>query len=313
MRLHLLGAAAGGGLPQWNCCCANCQTARSHSSLARSQSQLAVSGDGREWLLVNASPDLREQLYRTPALHPRPELGVRNTPVAGVMLTSADLDHILGLLLMREFTPVSIYATESVLRVIESNAFFSMLRRMPGQQRTQVLRHGGSVAPVAGVTITPVELPGNFPMHVPQAMRASLDAREMTLGLVFQSVGESAGASTGESGGRRVAYLPALPALTAQLKEQIASCDVLLVDGTLWSEDELQRLHPGTPSASEMGHMPIGGAGGSLAQLKDLDHVRRIYTHINNSNPILAEGSSEQKAVLDAGFEIAFDGMEILL
>lgn len=302
MRLHLLGAAGGGGFPQWNCCCANCQAARSNPSLARSQSQLAVSADDREWLLINASPDLRDQLLRTPALHPRVELGLRNTPVAGVILTSADLDHILGLLLMREFTPVSIYATESVLRVIESNSFFSMLRRMPGQMRMQVLRHGSSAASIAGLRITPVELPGSFPAHVPQPMRASLDADEMTLGLVFES-----------ADGKRAAYLPALPALPSSLFEQIASCDVLFVDGTLWSEDELQRVHPGTPSATEMGHMPIGGATGSLAQLKHLSHVRRIYTHINNTNPILADGSPEQKAVRDAGFEIAFDGMEIVL
>jgi len=218
------------------------------------------------------------------------------------MVTSADLDHILGLLLMREFTPVSIYATESVLRVIESNAFFSMLRRMPGQQRTCVLKHGSPVAPVAQVTITPIELPGSLPMHVPQALRGSLDTREMTLGLIFES-----------AQGKRAAYLPALPALTPELLEHIAGCDVLLVDGTLWSDDELQRLHPGTPSASQMGHLPVGGDTGSLALLRHLPHTRVIYTHINNSNPILMEGSPQQRAVLDAGFEIAFDGLEIVL
>lgn len=302
MQLLLLGTAAGGGVPQWNCCCPNCQAARTNPVIARSQSQLAVSGDGQDWVLINASPDLREQLYRTPYLHPRREFGLRNTPLAGVVLTSADLDHILGLLLMREFTPISIYATESILRVIESNAFFSMLKRMPGQQRTHVLQRGSSVAPVNGLTIVPIELPGSFPMHILQAMRSSLEAREMTLGLILES-----------STGRCAAYLPALPALTPELLDQIADCDVLLVDGTLWSDDELQRLHPNTPSAKEMGHMPIGGGSGSLVQLKHLSHVRRVYIHINNSNPILAEGSPEQKIVLDAGFEIAFDGMEIVL
>lgn len=302
MRLHLLGTAAGGGVPQWNCCCANCQAARFNPVVARSQSQLAISGDGGDWLLINASPDLREQLSRTPELHPRAELGVRNTPVAGVVLTSADLDHILGLLLMREFTPVSVYATESVLRVIASNAFFSMLQRMPDQQRIQILHHGNAIQPSAGVTITPVKLRGNFPMYVPHALRDSLDSGEMTIGLIIES-----------STGRRVAFLPSLPALTPHLLEQIAACDVLLVDGTVWSEDELQRLQAGTPSATEMGHMPIGGATGSLEQLRQLDHVRRIYTHINNSNPILTAGSPEQAEVLDAGFEIAFDGMEIVL
>jgi len=299
MRLHLLGAAAGGGLPQWNCSCRNCVAARLNPALARSQSQLAVSAsqDG-PWLLINASPDLRDQLYRTPSLHPQPEHGLRNTPVAGVVLTSADLDHILGLLLMREFTPVNIYATPSVLSVLESNSFFSMLRRVPGQQRTQTLKSHEQIEPIAGVKITPIALPGSFPMHIPAATRETLRLEEMTLGLLFES-----------AEGKRAAYLPALPALTPQLLDLIATCDVLLVDGTLYTEDELQRLQPNTPSATDMGHLPISGPQGSLAALANLKHVRRIYTHINNSNPILHAGSAEQQAVLDAGFEIGSDGL----
>lgn len=302
MLLRLLGTAAGGGLPQWNCACNNCREARSNPQHTKDQSQLAVSADGDHWLLINASPDLRQQLYRSPYLHPLPENGLRNTPVMGVVLTSADLDHILGLLLMREFTPVSIYATESVLAVLDSNPFFSMLRRVPGQQRTQVLHHGTTIEPVPGLKITPVELPGSFPMHVPQSMRSDLDLREMTLGLIFES-----------ASGKRAAYLPALPSLTPELQRLIATCDVLMVDGTLWSEGELQRLQAGTPSATEMGHMPVGGDAGSLAALAELSHVRRIYTHINNSNPILDERSVQRAAVLEAGFEIGYDGMDIEL
>ncbi|QHN03235.1 pyrroloquinoline quinone biosynthesis protein PqqB [Granulicella sp. WH15] len=302
MRLHLLGAAAGGGLPQWNCACSNCQASRSHPTLARSQSQLAVSADGNDWLLVNASPDLRDQLSRTSFLHPKPQYGLRHTPVAGVLLTSADLDHILGLLLMREFTPVSIYATDSVLSVLESNPFFSMLERVPGQKRTQTIRHDVPLLPLPGLKIIPIELPGSFPMHIPTAMRDRLKLNEMTLGVLFES-----------SEGRRAAYLPALPSMTPELLDLLSNCNVVMVDGTLWSEDELQRLQPGTPSATEMGHMPIGGPYGSLTALRGLTHVRRIYTHINNSNPILANGSEEQKAVLNAGIEIGYDGMEINL
>jgi pyrroloquinoline quinone biosynthesis protein B len=302
MRLHLLGAAAGGGVPQWNCTCANCEASRRNPLLARSQSQLAVSADGSDWLLINASPDLRDQLYRTPSLHPKPAQGLRTTPIAGVILTSADLDHILGLLLMREFTPVSVHATPSVLAVLEANSFFSMLKRMPGQQRVHALTSSVEIRPIPGIGITPIKLPGSFPMHVPAAMREGLKLDEMTSGLIFTA-----------ASGKKAAYLPALPALPPELLDLIATCDVLLVDGTLWSEDELQRLHPGTPSASDMGHMPIGGPNGSLNALSKLTHVRRIYTHINNSNPILAEGSVEQQAVLDAGFEIGFDGMEIEL
>lgn len=258
--------------------------------------------NGDDWLLINASPDLRQQLYRSPFLHPKLKNGLRNTPIAGVLLTSADLDHILGLLLMREFTPVSIYATASVLSVLESNPFFSMLRRVPGQQRTHVLRHGTTIEPIPGVKITPIELPGSFPMHISAETRETLNLREMTLGTVFES-----------SHGQRAAYFPALPSLTPELLDLIATCNVLLVDGTLWSEDELQQLQPGTPSATDMGHMPIGSATGSLAALAHLSHVRRIYTHINNSNPVLAEGSVQHAAVLDAGFEIGYDGMDIEL
>ena len=302
MRLHLLGSAAGGGVPQWNCSCINCQAARSRPLLARSQSQLAVSADGHQWLLVNASPDLRDQLSRNSFLHPHPEQGLRNSPVVGVFLTSADLDHILGLLLMREFTPVSIYATESVLAVLQANSFFSMLERVPGQKRTHVLRHDTAVTPLPDITVKPIELPGNVPMHVPPGVHAKVKLSEMTLGLIFEG-----------TSGARLAYLPALPSITPSLLDLLDTCDVLLVDGTVWSEDELQQLQTGTPSATEMGHMPIGGQQGSLAALKNLKHVRRIYTHINNSNPILTAGSAQQSAVLDAGFELGYDGMEIEL
>jgi pyrroloquinoline quinone biosynthesis protein B len=302
VRLHLLGAAAGGGLPQWNCTCLNCQAARNNPSLARTQSQLAVSTGGDDWLLINASPDLRDQLSRALFLHPHPEQGHRSTPIAGVLLTSADLDHILGLLLLREFTPVSIYATESVLQVLASNPFFSMLERVPGQKRTQLLEHNSPIEPLSGLTITPIELPGSFPMHIPAAVRSNLDLRQMTLGLIFES-----------PTGKRAAYLPSLPSLPAQLLQLLSTCDVIMMDGTLWSEDELQQLQPGTPSATQMGHMPIGGPNGSLAALESLKHVRRIYTHINNTNPILAEDSAQRAAILNAGIEIGYDGLTIEL
>ena len=302
MGLHLLvlGAAAGGGLPQWNCACGNCHAVRSGLGSARSQSQLAVSANGSDWFLINASPDLRDQLYRTPFLHPDPQRGLRNTPVAGVLLTSADLDHILGLLLMREFTPVSIYGTSSVLSVLEASPFFSMLDRVSGQKRTQSIQPNVSLDLLEGLRITPIPLPGNFPAFVSAKMRTKLQLNEMTLGVLLES-----------TAGVRAVYLPALPSWTADLRDLLVSCAVVIIDGTFWSEDELQCLQPGTPSASMMGHMPIGGPKGSLAHLAELSHVRRIYTHINNSNPILTDGSVEQWEVLKAGVEIAFDGMEI--
>jgi pyrroloquinoline quinone biosynthesis protein B len=304
MWLQVLGAAAGGGLPQWNCSCSNCLLARSSSSRVspRSQSQLAVSGDGVSWYLINASPDLRDQLSRSSQFHPDSTHGLRHTPVAGILLTSADLDHILGLLLMREFTSVSIFATASVHKVLESNPFFSMLDRLPGQSRRQTLAHGSTVTLGCGLQATMIELPGNFPAYLDDQARSSLLRSEMTIGLVFAS-----------GAGKRVAYLPALPAITPGLLSTLESCDVILVDGTFWSDDELQRLQPGTPTATQMGHLPIDGATGSLRGFAGLAPRRRIYTHINNTNPILDPHSVEHRTVTDLGFEIACDGMEIEL
>lgn len=302
MRIHLLGTAAGGGLPQWNCACLNCQAARANPLLHRSQTQVAISETGIDWVLLNASPDLRDQLFRAPYLHPIPERGIRNIPVAGVVLTSADLDQILGLLLLREFTPVSIYATPSVLSVLEANPFFAMLDRVSGQKRLHAIHDTVIFCPLAGVKITPLALEGNVPAYVPAETRGSIKLEEMTTGLILESVS-----------GKRAAFLPAVSSIPSDLVKLIGSCDVLLIDGTVWSEDELPRMQPGTPTASSMGHIPIGGEHGSLAALKEVSHVRRIYTHINNSNPILREGSEEQRSVLDAGVEISYDGMVLEL
>jgi pyrroloquinoline quinone biosynthesis protein B len=304
VRIKILGAAAGGGLPQWNCVCQNCSALRSGSPhiQARTQSQLAVSAGSDAWFLINASPDLREQLNRTPEIHPDPRHGLRNTPVAGVILTSADLDHVLGLLLMREFTPVGIYATSAVRSILQANSFFSMLDRLPGQSRwTEIAPKVGFPLGV-GLICTPIALPNTFPSYVTEAERATLDETTATVGLLFET-----------SQGQRVAYLPALAAISPSLKELLASCAVVMVDGTFWSDNELQSIQPGTPLATSMGHMPISGPSGSLAAFRDLAGVRKIYTHINNTNPILNEESPEHRAVRDAGWEVAWDGLEITI
>ncbi|WP_035355846.1 pyrroloquinoline quinone biosynthesis protein PqqB [Edaphobacter aggregans] len=304
MWLHVLGAAAGGGLPQWNCACTNCVAARSCSPLVtpRSQSQLAVSGDGCSWYLVNASPDLRDQLLRNPKLHPHSEQGLRNTPISGVVLTSADLDHTLGLLLMREFTPVSIYSTAGVRAVLSTNPFFSMLDRVPGQSQWGVLPTGTPIVLDGNLKVTMVRLPGKPPAYVSDEWRKQLDSEDMTVGLILEA-----------TNGRRAAYFPALPALSKETLSLFETCQVVLADGTFWSESELQSLQAGTPSATEMGHIPIGGDTGSLRALSNLSHARSIYTHINNTNPVLDESSPQHRVVLEAGCEIAFDGMEINL
>jgi pyrroloquinoline quinone biosynthesis protein B len=304
VRIKVLGAAAGGGLPQWNCACVNCSAVRNNQLdiRARSQSQLAVSAKDDSWFLLNASPDIREQLINSREFHPNSADGLRNTPVAGVILTSADLDHVLGLLLMREFTPVRIYATRSVTSILQKNSFFQMLDRLPGQSRWTTIEPGVRFHAGENLVCTPIALGGSLPAYVREEERAALDSAEATIGIILE-----------EPNGGRVAYLPALSSVSPSLKEILSTCSAILVDGTFWRDDELQSIQPGTPMARSMGHLPISGQDGSLATLRDLESVRRIYTHINNTNPILNEQSSERRAVQDAGWEVAWDGLEITI
>ena len=304
MRIKVLGAAAGGGLPQWNCTCSNCSAIRNNQLgiRVRSQSQLAVSARDGSWFLINASPDIREQLINNQEFYPNSDNGLRNTPVAGVILTSADLDHVLGLLLMREFTPIRIYATKAVASILQKNSFFQMLDRLPGQSRWTTIEPGVSFHVGESLICTPIALSGNLPAYVGGKERAALDPAEATIGIILE-----------EANGERVAYLPALSSVSTSLKEVLSACSVILVDGTFWRDDELQSIQPGTPLARSMGHLPISGQDGSLATLRDLKSVRRIYTHINNTNPILNEQSSERRQVNDAGWEVAWDGLEITI
>jgi len=306
VRIKVLGAAAGGGLPQWNCTCANCSALRQSDSQdqphiqSRTQSQLAVTADGDTWFLVNASPDLRQQLIDNPEIHPDPTKGLRNTPVAAIILTSADLDHVLGLLLLREFTPVRIYATRPVIAILKKNSFFHMLDRLPGQSRWTEIEPGISFDAGNGLTCTPIALSANLPTYISEEDRA-LDSTGATIGLILQ-----------DPQGARAAYLPALPSLSAPLKQLLSTCSTIFIDGTFWTDDELQRIQPGTPLARSMGHLPISGPNGSLETFQDLKDTRKIYTHINNTNPILQDQSSERRAVEDAGWEVAWDGLEII-
>lgn len=304
MRIKVLGAAAGGGLPQWNCACANCSAVRNNQPNIRaaSQSQLAVSAEKESWFLINASPDLRDQLINSPDLHPNSANGLRNTPVAGVILTSADLDHVLGLLLMREFTPVCIYATRTVISILKKNSFFQMLDRLPGQSRWISIEPGVSFHAAENLICTPIALAGSLPAYVGEEESADRNPTGATIGIILEEVK-----------GARAAYLPALSYVSPSLKELLSTCSAIFVDGTFWSDDELQRIQPGTPLARSMGHIPISGQHGSIAALCDLDSVRKIFTHINNTNPILNEQSAERRQVEDAGWEVAWDGLEITI
>jgi pyrroloquinoline quinone biosynthesis protein B len=263
---------------------------------------LAVSAGDDSWFLVNASPDLRDQLINNPELHPNSTNHLRDTPVAGVILTSADLDHVLGLLLMREFTPVRIYATRPVISILKKNSFFQMLDRLPGQSRWTTIEPGVSFHAGENLVCTPIALSGSLPAYVREEERADLDLTGATIGVLLEEVN-----------GARIAYLPALSSVSPSLKELLRTCSAILVDGTFWSDDELQSIQPGTAPARSMGHLPISGQDGSLSTLRDLNGMRKIYTHINNTNPILNEQSSARRQVDDAGWEVAWDGLEITI
>jgi pyrroloquinoline quinone biosynthesis protein B len=296
----MLGTAAGGGVPQWNCACTLCVLSRTRplSVAPRLQLQAIVSGDGKGWFLLNASPDLRFQIEANPELQPSPEFGRRNTPIKGIVLTSADLDQVLGVLLLREFQPLTIYATSLVRRTLEANSFFRMLQRIPGQLTWAEIVPGQSfLLGDSGILCTPIPLEGSLPFY----------AKEL-------DTGEPGQASLGlllEKDGRKIAYTPALPEITEELRAIYRTCDTVLVDGTFWSDAELNRTHAGTPLARSIGHVPLSGDDGTIALLADLDFPGRIFVHINNTNPILDSNSVEHRAVLDAGWQVAHDGWQL--
>lgn len=302
MRLRVLGAAAGGGFPQWNCSCSNCRRLRQGTlrSRPRSQAQLAITADNQRWFLVNASPDLRSQIESFPDLYPGPD-SIRNSPIAGVILTSAELDAALGLLLLRESQPISVYATDSVRRLLlEDNDMFRVLQRQPGQVRWTTLVPGQKIEiDGTGVYCTPVSAGGGFPGHVPSERAAALDPAEAVIGLFL------------EHRGRQIAFFPGAPAVQLAWLEPVSHCQALLFDGTFWSQDELVRTQGHGKLAREMGHSPMSEPEGTIQCFAGVQGPRKIFIHINNTNPVLDENSPENQQVRDSGWELAVDGMEL--
>jgi len=306
VRIRVLGSAAGGGFPQWNCGCANCRGVREGSLKARPRSQesVAVSADGAQWFLLNASPEIRQQIESFPSLHPR---GPRHSPLAAVLLTNGDLDHCLGLLSLRESHPLVVYATERMRRgFTEGNALYRTLERTPEQVTWRALKAGreeelaGRDGRSSGLLVEAVPVPGKPPIHLERAFPPD---PEDSVGFKLRS-----GAS-----GRALAYFSGVAAVTADVRKALDGADCVLFDGTFWSDDELPSQGLGAKRAAQMAHVPISGPGGSLASLAGLSASRRIYIHINNTNPILREDSPERAAVVAAGWEVAWDGMEVAL
>jgi len=315
MLIRVLGSAAGGGFPQWNCSCSNCAGVRTGTlnSKPRSQAQLAVSANGEEWFLVGASPDLRMQLEAAPPLLPPPQQSADNrlSPIAGVVLLSAELDHTVGLLTLRERHPLRLYATPSVRKLVaDENSFFRMLEREPGQSQWDDLRPGNRIelrnvsGREIGIGCTPVSVGEKFPFFAfagdGESKRADLPPGEAVLGLLLD-----------DAIGRKVFYAPGLGEVTPSLMNMFRACHVLLLDGSFWSNDELVSAAGKGQTAREMGHLPLSGYDGLLQSLALLNGPRKILIHINNTNPILDEASDEYRQVRSAGWEIAEDGWVI--
>jgi pyrroloquinoline quinone biosynthesis protein B len=302
MNVRVLGAAAGGGFPQWNCRCTNCLRLRQGSlnGRTRTQAQLAVSADGKSWVLLNASPDLRAQIEATPELWPAS--GLRHSPISSIVLTSAELDAVLGLLLLREFYPLQVYTTPSVRRILtEDNSMFAMLHRVEAQIRWHDLPASGTLV-IDGLTFETLSEPSGFPGFVSQQRAATLNEAEAGVGVIVS-----------DGDGARLAFVPGCADANAAILQRLATCDTILFDGTFWSDDELIRVLGGAKRALEMGHLPIGGEQGSLRKLASLTRQRKIYIHVNNTNPILDEDSSEFGEATRAGWKVAADGDSFLL
>jgi pyrroloquinoline quinone biosynthesis protein B len=311
MRVKILGSAAGGGFPQWNCNCANCRRLRAGKlrGSPRTQTQIAFSLDSKIWFLVGASPDLRTQILTAPELFPNSEEPT-GSPIAGVFLPSADVDAIAGLLHLREFQTFFVFATASVQRILKKeNKIFDVLERSEPPVQWQVLSSRGRLG--CHLSETPGEAPAficatlplgdMYPDYVSPDLVRTLSADEATVGFNF------------EHRGKRLFVVPSLSGRNAEWTKHAANADLVLIDGTFWSDDELRRTGRSSKTAREMGHLPLSGPGGLLEQFPGNAKGRRVLIHINNTNPILDEDSTEHRAALDAGFEIAYDGMELKL
>jgi pyrroloquinoline quinone biosynthesis protein B len=296
VHVRILGSAAGGGFPQWNCHCATCEAARiGVRARPRTQSSLAIRGDDGPWFLVNASPDARQQLEE---LTPRQVNEVRAPPIAGVLLTDAEIDHTAGLLLLRESAkPVCIFGDAGVERALRDGyPVLAILERYCGAEWQTLEPERPTPLPGSSLVVELFHVGGDAPRYMSES-----DEELQASGFVFR---DSAGAGV-------ITYVPGLARLDGSVLGRFAMSDLVLVDGTFWRDDELARLGISQRSARDMGHVPLSGPGGTLEALARLERPRKALVHINNTNPILLEDSPERQALRRAGVEVAYDGLEI--
>ncbi len=306
MRVRVLGSAAGGGFPQWNCACRLCRGVREGTVRARlrTQESTAVSADGERWVLLNASPEIRSQIEAFRSLHPK---APRHTPIGAIVLTNGDLDHVLGLLSLRESQRLALYAAPCVRRgFLEGNSLARTLARFPGQvtwhdiaEAEEITLRDPAGEPL-GLTLRAAPAPGRPPPHLKGHVA---DDPLESIGVLITETATS----------RRLAYIPGTAAITPPLRALMEGADAVFLDGTCWADDELIAQGLGTATSVSMGHVPVGGPGGSLAALAGLVAGRRVLIHLNNTNPLLDEDSAERRAAAAAGWDVAHDGMEMTL
>ncbi len=309
MRIKVVGSAAGGGFPQWNCNAPLSSAVRSGKSgfRARTQSSIAASADGASWALFNASPDIRQQIAENPELAPAADAPLRSTPISCVILTNADVDHIAGLLTLRERQPFTLYATRRVMEVLDANPIFKVLN--PEYVERRLLELGSKIELEGPDGKIGLEIE-TFAVHGKVAL--FMEKEGQTTGNFGTEDGDTVGIGIRTSGSQDIAYyIPGCAAVDETLLARIDGASCLLFDGTVYTDDEMQKTGVGEKTGARMGHMYMSGEGGSMEALADVNLGQRIFVHINNTNPVLEEGSREEQDVTSRGWEIAYDGMEV--
>jgi pyrroloquinoline quinone biosynthesis protein B len=299
LRILVLGSAAGGGFPQWNCNCPVCQLAWSGDPRVRSRSQssLAVSADGERWLLLNASPDLRQQIIDQPRLHPRG--ASRQSPISVVFVTNGDIDHIAGLLVLREQHGFTLFGSNETLSEVAGASVFAVLNKALVQPRPVEL--GSTVDTGIGLKVTPFPVPGKIPLYRESAIVDVGAEGESTVGLEISD------------GVKSFFYVPGCSDVNDRVWKRLRGADLLFFDGTTYTDDEMVVLDVSPKTAHRMGHVAMSGKDGSLDRFASSEIARKIYVHINNTNPVLIEDSKQRASVVMAGWEVAYDGMEVEL
>jgi pyrroloquinoline quinone biosynthesis protein B len=303
MRIIVLGAGAGGGVPQWNANNRMSSAAFRGSPVVphMSQTSVALSADGENWVLINAAPDIRHQIIATPALHPRPP-AIRHSPLAAVCLTNADVDAVAGLLTLRERQPFTLFASPYVLQVLRRNSIFDVLAE--DVVRREAIGANQTFEPAPGLVITPIETPGKPPLYA-EALEGhdTASGKGQCFGFIVEDM----------DNGKRAAIVPSCGEVTAELKTALLGVDVLMFDGTLFTDEEMIRSGEGKKTARRMGHVPMTGPGGAVEAFRGLKIPDKWFIHVNNTNPAIMRGNFERRELESAGWRVAEDGLEIVL